>query len=160
MTQVSKFLPQGQGLAAVLLKRASQVSLDASQTATSRFQATDSLGRTLTVQLPEGTLLHDGDVLVGEDGSLVRVLAPHAPAPHVHGPGCGHDHGHDHGHHHHHHDHGHVHGPGCGHDHGAEATQRGKPVGVAVKAEAHVHGPGCGHEHHEGHEGHGHSHRH
>lgn len=161
MTQVSKFLPQGQGLAAVLLKRASQVSLDASQTATSRFQATDSLGRTLTVQLPEGTLLHDGDVLVGEDGSLVRVLAPHAPAPHVHGPGCGHDHGHDHGHHHH--DHGHVHGPGCGHDHGAQATQRGKPVGVAVKAEAHVHGPGCGHEHHEGHEGHeghGHSHRH
>lgn len=155
MTQVSKFLPQGQGLAPVLLKRASQVSLDASQTATARFHATDSLGRTLTVQLPEGTQLHDGDVLVGEDGSLVRVHAPHAPAPHVHGPGCGHDH--EHGHHPHGHEH--VHGPGCGHDHGQPAAQRGKPVGVAVKADTHVHGPGCGHEHHEGH-GHSHSHKH
>ena len=67
MTQVSKFLPQGQGLAAVLLKRASEVSLDASQTATSRFQATDSLGRALTVQLPEGTQLHDGDVVILEN---------------------------------------------------------------------------------------------
>ena len=151
MTQVSKFLPQGQGLAAVLLKRASEVSLDASQTATARFQASDSLGRQLTVQLPEGTQLHDGDVLVGEDGSLIRVLAPHAPAPHVHGPGCGHEH--------HDHDHGHVHGPGCGHDHGQPAAQRGKPVGVAVKAEAHVHGPGCGHDHHDHHD-HPHTHPH
>ncbi|HLO96705.1 MAG TPA: urease accessory protein UreE, partial [Burkholderiaceae bacterium] len=107
MTQVSKFLPQGQGLAGVLLKRASQVTLDANQTAAGRFQAEDSLGRTLQVALPEGTQLHDGDVLVGEDGSLIRVLAPHAPAPHVHGPGCGHDHGHAHQAH----DHGHVHGP-------------------------------------------------
>ena len=152
MTQVSKFLPQGQGLAAVLLKRASEVSLDASQTATARFQASDSLGRLLTVQLPEGTQLHDGDVLVGEDGSLIRVLAPHAPAPHVHGPGCGHEH--------HDHDHGHVHGPGCGHEHGQPAAPRGKPVAVAVKAEAHVHGPGCGHEHHEHHEAHAHDHSH
>ncbi|MBB2485909.1 hypothetical protein H5407_11820 [Mitsuaria sp. WAJ17] len=152
MTQVSKFLPQGQGLAAVLLKRACQLSLDASQTGAAAFQATDSLGRTLTVQLPAGTQLHDGDVLVGEDGSLIRVLAPHAPAPHVHGPGCGHDHGH--AHHGQQDQQGHVHGPGCGHGH--EQAPRGKPVGVAVKAEAHVHGPGCGHEHHD----HDHSHRH
>lgn len=154
MTQVSKFLPQGQGLAAVLLKRASQVSLDASQTASACFQASDSLGRVLTVQLPDGTQLHDGDVLVGEDGSLIRVLAPHAPAPHVHGPGCGHEH-HDHDY-----DHGHVHGPGCGHDHGQAAAQRGKPVGVAITAAAHVHGPGCGHDHDHDDHPHTHSHKH
>ncbi len=150
MTQVSKFLPQGQGLAAVLLKRAAQVTLDAGQTASARFQAVDSLSRTLQVQLPEGTQLHDGDVLVAEDGSLVRVVAPHAPAPHVHGPDCGHGH-----------EQGHVHGPGCGHGH----TPRGKPVAVAVKAEAHVHGPDCGHDHHEhshshGHGSHGHHDKH
>lgn len=148
MTQVSKFLPQGQGLAAVLLKRAAQVTLDAGQTAAGCFHAVDSLSRTLQVQLPEGTQLHDGDVLVAEDGSLVRVLAPHAPAPHGHGPAC--EHGHDH-------DHGHVHGPGCGHDHGH--ASRGKPVAVAVKAQAHVHGPDCGHGHgHHGHHEHDHKH--
>jgi len=151
MTHVSKFLPQGQGLAAVLLKRAAQVTLEAGQTASARFQAVDSLSRTLQVQLPEGSQLHDGDVLVAEDGSLIRVIAPHAPAPHVHGPACGHGHAHEHSQ-----DPGpgHVHGPACGHDHSHAA--RGKPVSVAVKAEAHVHGPDCCHGHH----GHGHSHGH
>ena len=149
MTQVSKFLPQGQGLAAVLLKRAAQVIVAPGQTEAARFEATDSLARTLQVQLPEGTQLHDGDVLVGEDGSLIRVVAPHAPAPHVHGPACGHDHDHDHAH-------GHVHGPGCGHGH----AQRGKPVAVAVQAAPHVHGPGCGHAHHEHSHGHAHGDQH
>lgn len=167
MTLVSKFLPQGQGLAAVLLKRASHVQLDASQTGAASFQATDSLGRSLQVTLPAGSTLHDGDVLVAEDGSLVRVQAPHAPAPHVHGPGCGHDHGHDHGHAVH--ERGHVHGPGCGHDHdhghghhshdagpAPAVASRGKPVGIAVQAAPHVHGPGCGHDHHD----HDHDHKH
>lgn len=163
MTLVSKFLPQGQGLAAVLLKRASLVQLDATQTGAASFQATDSLGRTLQVSLPAGSALHDGDVLVAEDGSLVRVQAPHAPAPHVHSPGCGHDHGHDH---HDHSDHGHahgghVHGPGCGHDHrhdhASAPASRGKPVGITVQAAPHVHGPGCGHDH--GHD-HDHDHKH
>ena len=162
MTTVSKFLPQGQGLAAVLLKRASAVTLDAGQTAAAQFQTTDSLGRLLSVALPAGTALHDGDVLVGEDGSLIRVVAPHAPAPHVHGPGCGHEH--------HEHAHGHapasahVHGPGCGHDHGHahEPATRGKPLGIAVTAAPHVHGPGCGHDHgHDhGHQAHHHAHKH
>jgi urease accessory protein len=41
----------------------------------SRFDTTDSLGRHLGVFLPRGTLLRGGDVLVVEDGSMVRVLA-------------------------------------------------------------------------------------
>ncbi|MEQ1659609.1 MAG: urease accessory protein UreE, partial [Hylemonella sp.] len=41
----------------------------------SRFAATDSLGRELGVFLPRGTLVRGGDVLVAEDGSLIRVIA-------------------------------------------------------------------------------------
>src|SRR5207237_1793167 len=45
----------------------------------SRIAATDSLGRTLNVFLPRGSVLRGGDVLVAEDGSLIRVKA--APQP-------------------------------------------------------------------------------
>ena len=45
----------------------------------SRFDATDSQGRHLGVFLPRGTAVRGGDVLVVEDGSLVRVVA--APQP-------------------------------------------------------------------------------
>ena len=79
MIQVSKLLPQGQGLAPVLLKRATTVELDWDVRQKSRFAATDSAGRELGIFLPRGTLVRGGDVLVAEDGSLVRVLA--APQP-------------------------------------------------------------------------------
>ena len=79
MLQVSKCIPQGQGLAAVLLKRAATVELDWDVRQKSRFDATDSTGRTLGVFLPRGTAVRGGDVLVAEDGSLVRVIA--APQP-------------------------------------------------------------------------------
>ena len=75
MIQVSKLLSQGHGLASVLLKRASTVELDWDVRQKSRFDATDSLGRQLGVFLPRGTLVRGGDVLVAEDGSMVRVLA-------------------------------------------------------------------------------------
>ncbi len=79
MIQVSKLIPQGQGLAPVLLKRATTVELDWDVRQKSRFAATDSAGRELGIFLPRGTLVRGGDVLVAEDGSLVRVLA--APQP-------------------------------------------------------------------------------
>ncbi|MBY0411456.1 MAG: urease accessory protein UreE [Burkholderiaceae bacterium] len=75
MIQVSKLIPQGHGLAPVLLKRATTVELDWEVRQKSRFAATDSAGRELGVFLPRGTLVRGGDVLVAEDGSLVRVLA-------------------------------------------------------------------------------------
>jgi urease accessory protein len=75
MITASKLLPQGQGLAPVLLKRASSVELDWDVRQKSRFAATDSLGRELGVFLPRGTLVRGGDVLVAEDGSLIRVIA-------------------------------------------------------------------------------------
>jgi urease accessory protein len=75
MLTVNKLLPQGQGLAAVLLKRASSVELDWDVRQKSRFDATDSAGRTLGVFLPRGTVVRGGDVLVAEDGSMIRVQA-------------------------------------------------------------------------------------
>ena len=75
MLQISKLIPQGQGLAPVLVKRASTLELDWDVRQKSRFDATDSLGRPLGVFLPRGTLVRGGDVLVAEDGSMVRVIA-------------------------------------------------------------------------------------
>ena len=75
MLQVSKLIPQGQGLAAALLKRAASVELDWDVRQKSRFDATDSTGRSLGVFLARGTVVRGGDVLVAEDGSLIRVLA-------------------------------------------------------------------------------------
>jgi urease accessory protein len=79
MIQASKLIPQGKGLAPVLVKRASTIELDWDVRQKSRFAATDSLGRELGIFLPRGTLVRGGDVLVAEDGSMVRVVA--APQP-------------------------------------------------------------------------------
>jgi urease accessory protein len=73
--QVSKIIAGGKGLAPVLLKRASAIELDWDIRQKSRFEATDSLGRQLGVFLPRGTLVRGGDVLVAEDGSMVKVVA-------------------------------------------------------------------------------------
>jgi urease accessory protein len=75
MLQASKLIPLGSGLAPALLKRATTVELDWDVRQKSRFDATDSAGRTLGVFLPRGTAVRGGDVLVAEDGSLVRVIA-------------------------------------------------------------------------------------
>jgi urease accessory protein len=79
MIQASKLIPQGKGLAPVLVKRATTIELDWDVRQKSRFAATDSAGRDLGIFLPRGTLVRGGDVLVAEDGSMVRVIA--APQP-------------------------------------------------------------------------------
>lgn len=79
MLTANKLMPQGRGLAPVLLQRAATVELDWDVRQKSRFAATDSQGRALAVFLPRGQAVRGGDVLVAEDGSLVRVLA--APQP-------------------------------------------------------------------------------
>jgi urease accessory protein len=75
MLTANKLMPQGHGLAPVLLKRAATIELDWDVRQKSRFDTTDSQGRQLGVFLPRGTVVRGGDVLVAEDGSLVRVLA-------------------------------------------------------------------------------------
>ena len=75
MLTVNKLIAGARGLAPVLLKRAASVELDWDVRQKSRFDATDSQGRTLGVFLPRGTAVRGGDVLVAEDGSLVQVQA-------------------------------------------------------------------------------------
>ncbi|MBS0342216.1 MAG: urease accessory protein UreE [Proteobacteria bacterium] len=79
MLTANKLMPQGQGLASVLIKRAATIELDWDVRQKSRFDATDSQGRAIGVFLPRGTAVRGGDVLVAEDGSLIRVIA--APQP-------------------------------------------------------------------------------
>ena len=75
MLQTAKLIPQGQGLASVLVKRAARVTLDWDVRQKSRFETTDSLDRSVGVFLPRGTVVRGGDVLIAEDGSLIRVEA-------------------------------------------------------------------------------------
>jgi urease accessory protein len=75
MLNANKLMPQGGGLAAVLLKRAATVELDWDVRQKSRFDAIDSQGRRIGVFLPRGTAVRGGDVLVAEDGSLIKVIA-------------------------------------------------------------------------------------
>ena len=79
MLTINKLIPQARGLAPVLVKRAASVELDWDVRQKSRFDAIDSTGRQLGVFLPRGTLVRGGDVLVGEDGSLVMVRAAAQP---------------------------------------------------------------------------------
>ncbi len=79
MILCSKLMPQGRGLAKVLVQRASTITLDWDTRQKSRFDATDSQARTLGVFLPRGTVVRGGDVLVAEDGSMIRVES--APQP-------------------------------------------------------------------------------
>ena len=79
MLTANKLMPQGAGLAPVLVKRASTIELDWDTRQKSRFEAADSSGRSIGVFLPRGTTVRGGDMLVVEDGSLVRVIA--APQP-------------------------------------------------------------------------------
>ncbi|MDP1535144.1 MAG: urease accessory protein UreE [Rubrivivax sp.] len=76
---VNKIIAAGRGLAPVLLARASDIELDWDTRSKSRFEANDSLGRRLGVFLPRGSVLRGGDVLVAEDGSLIKVRAATQP---------------------------------------------------------------------------------
>ena len=79
MLHASKRIPQGAGLAPVLLQRAPTLTLDWDLRQKSRFDCEDSEGRRIGVFLPRGTLLRGDDMLVTLDGSLLRVVA--APQP-------------------------------------------------------------------------------
>jgi urease accessory protein len=83
MLHCSKRLPGGSGLAPTLVKRAATVELDWDVRQKSRFDATDSLGRALGVFLPRGSVVRGGDVLVLDDGSLVRVIAAPQAVLHI-----------------------------------------------------------------------------
>lgn len=83
MIHASKRIVGGSGLAAVLVKRAPVLELDWDTRSKSRFSATDSTGREIGVVLPRGTALRGGDVLVAEDGTLLRIVASAQPVMQV-----------------------------------------------------------------------------
>jgi urease accessory protein len=79
MLQASKLIPQGRGLATPLVQRAAQLVLDWDIRQKSRFDTVASDERHVGVFLPRGTVVRGGDVLVTQDGSILRVVA--APQP-------------------------------------------------------------------------------
>ena len=79
MLTINKLIPQGRGLAQVLVKRAQTVELGWDVRCKSRFDAVDSAGRALAVFLPRGTVVRGGDVMVAEDGSFIAVKAAAQP---------------------------------------------------------------------------------
>ncbi len=79
MIIASKLIPGGAGLAPALLRRGSTLELDWDTRQKSRFDAVDSGGRAIAVFLPRGRIVRGGDVLVAEDGSLIRILARPQP---------------------------------------------------------------------------------
>jgi urease accessory protein len=74
-----KRIAAGRGLAPALLARAPEVALDWDTRRRSRFEASASDGRRLGVFLPRGQVLRGGDVLVADDGTLIRVVAAAQP---------------------------------------------------------------------------------
>jgi len=62
-----------------MLSRATELHLDWQVRQKSRFECTDSSGRQLGVFLPRGTVVRHADVLIAEDGSLIKVFAAKQP---------------------------------------------------------------------------------
>jgi urease accessory protein len=62
-------------LAPVLVQRAHTLTLPYDARCKSRLAATLDTGEEVGVVLPRGTVLRDGDMLVADDGGLVRVIA-------------------------------------------------------------------------------------
>jgi urease accessory protein len=75
MLLVNRCIPRGEGLAPVLVGRAHTLTLDWDQRQKSRFDAEDSQGRRIGVFLPRGTVVRGGDLLLSQDGGLLKVQA-------------------------------------------------------------------------------------
>jgi urease accessory protein len=79
MRRIEKVVGPGHGVAKALLRRAPTLTLPFESRSRSRLAATLDNGEEIALFLPRGTVLRDGDALIAEDGSLVRVVA--APQP-------------------------------------------------------------------------------
>jgi urease accessory protein len=75
MRTLDKLLAPHLKIAPVLVKRAPTLTLAFDERRKSRLAATLDSGEEVALLLPRGTMLRDGDVLVADDGGLVRVVA-------------------------------------------------------------------------------------
>lgn len=79
MRTLNRLIPPGTRLAKPLLARAAVLTLAFDERRKSRLATTLDTGEEIGVMLPRGTVLADGDILVADDGGLVRIVA--APQP-------------------------------------------------------------------------------
>jgi urease accessory protein len=75
MRTIDKLIAPHLKLAPVLVKRAPTLTLAFDDRRKSRLAATLDNGEEIALLLPRGTVLREGDVLVADDGGLVRVVA-------------------------------------------------------------------------------------
>lgn len=75
MRTIDKRIAPPVKLAASLIARAPTLTLAYDARCKSRFAATLDTGEEVALVMPRGTVLADGDVLVADDGALVRVAA-------------------------------------------------------------------------------------
>ncbi|CAN0618994.1 Urease accessory protein UreE [Burkholderia multivorans] len=75
MRTIDKRIAPNVKLAASLVARAPTLTLTYDARRRSRLAATLDSGEEVALVLPRGTVLADGDVLVADDGALVRVVA-------------------------------------------------------------------------------------
>lgn len=75
MRTIDKRIAPPAKLAASLVARAPTLTLAYGTRCKSRFAATLDTGEEVGLVMPRGTILADGDVLVTDDGALVRVIA-------------------------------------------------------------------------------------
>ncbi|MEX3854166.1 urease accessory protein UreE [Paraburkholderia sp. BR10923] len=75
MRTLNKLLAPHLKIAPVLVKRAPTLTLAFDERRKSRLAATLDNGEEIALLLPRGSVLRDGDVLVADDGGLVRVVA-------------------------------------------------------------------------------------
>lgn len=79
MRTIDKRVAPPAKLAASLLSRAPTLTLAYDGRCKSRLAATLDTGEEVALVMPRGTVLADGDVLVADDGALVRVVAAAQP---------------------------------------------------------------------------------
>lgn len=73
--RVEKIIPKGQGLAKAVIARALELKLPFEVRNKSRFSETLSDGREVHFFLPRGNVLASDDILIADDGSMIRISA-------------------------------------------------------------------------------------
>jgi len=73
--RIEKIIPKGQGLAKAVLARALELKLPFEVRNKSRFSEKLSDGREAHFFLPRGNVLVSDDILIADDGSMIRISA-------------------------------------------------------------------------------------
>jgi len=73
--RVEKIIPKGQGLAKAVLARAVELKIPFEIRNKSRFSEQLSDGREAHFFLPRGNVLSTNDILIADDGSMIRIAA-------------------------------------------------------------------------------------